>query len=75
MLSALIATYCTYLPGDHYMAAMLATSTVGYCGEIAAHITLEKSSGTGTFEIELLNALSTLDYTLFEKGLRYDDYA
>jgi len=70
MLSALIASYCAHLPDKCYYATVLATATMGYCGEIAA----EKSVGTGTFEIELLNALSTLVYTLFEKGLRYDYY-
>ena len=60
MLGALCGAYLTVCPGME--AAAAACAVLGACGQIS-----ETPKGSGTFMVNLLDALSTADGTQLEK--------
>lgn len=56
--------------GNKLQAAAAAVCMMGYAGELAA----EKSgqSGSGTYRVSLMDAVSCMDGDILERGARYE---
>ena len=61
MLTGMVAAYCAANPQNKLEATVAAVSAMGYCGEIAFAKTQKENSGTSSFRMHLIDAVSQLD--------------
>lgn len=72
MLSALTGAYCA---GNHqavFDAAVAASGVMGLCGEQAYRRVQLENTGTASFRIALIDAVSRMNQTTLEEGIRVD---
>ena len=69
-LSGILTAFLAANPEDKLQAAAAAVCMMGYAGELAA----EKSgqSGSGTYRVSLMDAVSCMDGDMLERGARYE---
>ena len=69
-LSGILTAFLAANPENRLQAAAAAVCMMGYAGEIAA----EKSgqSGSGTYRVSLMDAVSCMDGDMLERGARYE---
>jgi hydroxyethylthiazole kinase len=72
MLTALIAGFCGANPDTILEATAAAVSGMGLCGEIAEQKTAAVCGGTGTFRVQLIDAISRLDATILNGGKKIE---
>ncbi len=72
MLSVLAAAYCAANPEDPLGATAASVAAMGICGEIAYEKMVEANSGTGTFRIKLIDAMSCLDADTFQNRIKVE---
>lgn len=68
MLTAVIGAYCGANPNQVIEATVTAICAMGLCGEIAA----TKCEGTSSFKMHLIDAMSTLNETILEGGMKIE---
>ena len=71
MLSAVTAACLAANPGRAFEAAAAAVCAMGLCGQTAHRAVEEERSGTGSFRVRLIDALSLLDEKTLEGGALY----
>lgn len=69
-LSGILTAFLAANPENKLQAAAAAVCMMGYAGELAA----EKSgqSGSGTYRVSLMDAVSCMDGDILERGARYE---
>lgn len=69
-LSGILTAFLAANPENKLQAAAAAVCMMGYAGELAA----EKSgqSGSGTYRVSLMDAVSCMDGDMLERGARYE---
>ena len=72
MLSAVTAACLAANPGRAFEAAAVAVCAMGLCGQTAHRAVEEERSGTGSFRVRLIDALSLLDEKTLEGGALYE---
>jgi hydroxyethylthiazole kinase len=72
MLSALVAAYCGANPDHTLEATAAAVSVMGLCGELAYKRTTETSGGTGTFHMSLIDAMSQMNGSVLNGGIKIE---
>lgn len=72
MLSALIGAYCGANPQDLFGAVVAAAGVMGVCGEQAYRRVQQENSGTASFRIALIDAISRMNQTSLQEGIRFD---
>ncbi len=72
MLSAILGAFVAAKPGNILETAAYAIATMGYCGEIADQKMRNEESGTGSFKVYLIDALSTLNYNDLKAGVKIE---
>lgn len=68
MLTAMIAAYCATNTNDILEATATAVSAMGLCGEIAYLQTQKTNTGTSSFRMYLIDAISKLDDEILTGG-------
>lgn len=72
MLDGVIAAYIAANPDDRLKAIVAAVAAEGLCGEIAAEKVEKEGSGTSSLRMHLIDAMSTLDGDMLEKGAKVE---
>lgn len=72
MLTALIAGFCGANPDAMLDATAAAVCSMGICGEIAHAKTMEAGGGTGTFRVQLMDAMSRMDAQQLNGGMKIE---
>ena len=72
MLDGVIAAYIAANPDDRLKAVVAAIAAEGLCGEIAAEKVEKEGSGTSSLRMHLIDAMSTLDGDMLEKGAKVE---
>jgi len=72
MLTAMIAAYCAANSNNVLQSTVAAICAMGYCGEIAFAKVQKEVSGTSSFRMHLINALSTLDDVALTGGSKFE---
>lgn len=73
MLDGLSASFLAVAEKENYPeAAALAAAAEGYCGELAEKKVTEEKSGTGSFRMHLIDAVSGLDDNQLKEGLNIE---
>lgn len=72
MLDGVIAGYVAVNPENQTKAVVAAIAAEGLCGEIAAKKVESEGSGTSSFRMHLIDAMSNLDGETLEKGAKVE---
>lgn len=72
MLSGIIGGYIGANPNDTLLAAAAAVSLMGLCGERAYKKMLQFEGGTSTYRTFLIDAISTMNTELLERGVKIE---
>ncbi len=72
MLSALTAAFCGANHDDMLQAAAAATAVMGVAGDIAYRKTMAAEGGTGTFRVQLMDAVSRMDAQTLQGGMNIE---
>jgi hydroxyethylthiazole kinase len=72
MLTAMIAAYCAANTKNILQSTVAAICAMGYCGEVAFAKVQKEISGTSSFRMHLINALSTLDDVALTGGSKFE---
>lgn len=72
MLTALTAGFCGANRDNILDAAAAAVCAMGLCGEIAYAKTMEMGGGTGTFRVQLIDAMSRMDAQILNGGIKIE---
>lgn len=73
MLSGLVAAYAVANQDDLTKAVTAAIAAEGLCGEMAAKKVEEEGSGTSSFRMHLIDAISNLDGDMLEQGAKVEE--
>ncbi len=72
MLNGVIAAYLAANPDEGLRAVVAAVAALGLCGEIAGKKVEQEGSGTSSFRMHLIDAMSKLDGDTLEKGVKVE---
>lgn len=72
MLDGVIAGYVAANADNKLKAVVAAVAAEGFCGELAEKKVKEEGSGTSSFRMHLIDAMSNLDGTMLETGAKIE---
>lgn len=72
MLTTVIAAYCAANPGQHLEATAAAVAAMGCCGELAYQRLRDTDSGTSSYRIYIIDAMSKLNAEMLKGGARIE---
>ncbi len=74
ILSSIIGVLIGANPDKPLDATVTALSIMGVCGEVAYSKIVEKSQGSGSFKIHLIDSVSNIDYKILEEKIKAEKF-